>query len=268
VITGGSSGLGAEFARCAAADGHDLILVARQQERLEAVAAPLREAYGVKVTCRPLDLCDRGALEAFCEELRAGNVVVDAFVNNAGFALMGAFSDADPRRVAALVDVNIGAMSLLLRAVLPGMVARRKGKVLNVASLAAYQPGPGAAEYFASKAYVKSLSEAVAHEVRGTGVKVLTLCPGPVNTPFARSSGLASTWLYSGLLGLETPARVANLAWKRVEHGSSTLVPGYIPKTLAVLSTVIPDFIRLRLTRFSTTEKGAGDPAIATQRCS
>ncbi len=256
LITGGSAGLGAAFARCAAADGHDLVLVARGLERLEALATSLRSTYGVAVTCHGIDLSDRTALLAFCADIRAGRLKADVFVNNAGSGIAGAFSAADPDALAKLVDLDVTAASLLLQAVLPGMLARGSGKVLNVASLAGYQPGPGAAAYAAAKAYLRSLSIAVAHEVRGTGVQVLTLCPGPIDTPFAESSGLRNTWLFSGLIGVEQPSRVADLAWRRLKGTSRVEIPGAVPKIMSVMGPLTPAFIGLRIASLLFSRRG------------
>ena len=184
LITGASAGLGAEFARQLSKRGHRLVLAARRKNRLDALAAELGNARPVEI-----DLAAPGAAAELIGNLRDSGETVDLLVNNAGFGLHGRFDKADPERLRQMVDHNCGTLTDLCRSVLPGMIERRSGAILNLASTAAFQPGPGMAVYFATKAYVLSLSEALHEEVRRFGVKVTALCPGPTRTEFGEVAG-------------------------------------------------------------------------------
>lgn len=239
VVTGASAGLGVCFARLAAKDGHALMLVARRAERLGALAAELRAAHGVHVECRAVDLGDRAQLDALLKEL--GRREVGTLVNNAGFGLRGRILRQDPAELAAMVDVNVTAVTLLARTVAPGMVARGNGGILNVASLAAYQPGPNMAVYYATKSYVLSFSEALWQELRRHGVRVTALCPGPTETEFAARAGAANTPLFAGR-GNSAPSAdsVAEAGWRALARGRRVVVPGFGQKVYAGLSAFLP----------------------------
>jgi short-subunit dehydrogenase len=187
LITGASAGLGAEFARQLSKRGYSLILAARRKERLDALAAELGNARTVEI-----DLGKSGSAAKLVADVAEHGERIDLLVNNAGFGLHGRFADSDPARLREMIDLNCGALTELCRAVLPGMVERRSGAILNVASTAAFQPGPGMAVYFATKAFVLSLSEALHEEVRKSGVKVSALCPGPTRTEFGEVAGFRS----------------------------------------------------------------------------
>ena len=184
LITGASAGLGVDFARQLSKRGHRLVLVARRIERLEALAAELGNARAIAI-----DLSGDGAVAALMANVEAAGEHVEMLINNAGFGLHGRFDEADPARLRQMIDLNCGALMELCRAVLPFMVERRSGAILNVASTAAFQPGPGMAVYFATKAFVLSLSEALHEEVKHFGVKVTALCPGPTRTEFGDVAG-------------------------------------------------------------------------------
>jgi short-subunit dehydrogenase len=184
LVTGASAGLGVEFARQLSRRGHRLVLAARRKERLDTLAAELGNARTVAI-----DLSARGAAAKLMKDIADAGERVELLVNNAGFGLHGRFDKADPKRLRQMVDLNCGTLTDLCRAVLPDMVERRSGGIINVASTAAFQPGPGMAVYFASKAYVLSLSEALHEEVRRFGVKVTALCPGPTRTEFGEVAG-------------------------------------------------------------------------------
>lgn len=186
LITGASAGLGEEFARQLSKRGHRLVLAARRKKRLDALAAELGNARAVAI-----DLAEPGAAEALIEDVAAAGETIELLVNNAGFGLHGRFDKADPKRLRQMIDLNCGALTELCRAVVPAMVERRSGAILNVASTAAFQPGPGMAVYFATKAFVLSLSEALHEEVARFGIKVVALCPGPTRTEFGEVAGFA-----------------------------------------------------------------------------
>jgi uncharacterized protein len=184
LITGASAGLGAEFARQLSKRGCRLVLAARRKDRLDSLAAELGHARSVEI-----DLSGEDAAAELIRNLSDAGETVDLLVNNAGFGLHGRFDKADPKRLRQMVDLNCGALTDLCREVLPAMVERRSGAILNVASTAAFQAGPGMAVYFATKAYVLSLSEALHEEVRRFGVRVTALCPGPTRTEFGEVAG-------------------------------------------------------------------------------
>ena len=179
VVTGASSGLGAELSRQLAALGHDLVVVARRQDRLEALAEELRRQHGVTVLVTPADLSKAAPRKRLVEALRASEKTVVGLCNNAGFGTFGRVLELDPRREAEMVALNVTAVHELTLAFVPAMVQRRAGAILNVASLAAFQPLPDMATYAATKAFVQSFSEALHAELAGTGVSCTTLCPGP-----------------------------------------------------------------------------------------
>nr|WP_307724256.1 SDR family oxidoreductase [Cellulomonas hominis] len=189
VVTGASSGIGTEFARRFAARGHDLVLVARREDRLRALAADLEAEHGVTATVLPVDLADPAGPQAVLDGLRSRGLYADALVNSAGFGTYGPFAEEDPARVAEELQVNVVALTLLSRLLLPDLAASRAGVLVNVASTAAYQPGPSFAVYAASKAYVRSLTEALWQEHRGTRLRVLALAPGPAETEFFDVAG-------------------------------------------------------------------------------
>lgn len=179
LVTGASAGLGVEFARQLSGEGAGLVLVARRGERLEALAAELGNARAVA-----MDLSQVGAAERLLANVDAAGEHVDCLINNAGFGAAGSTAAIEPVRLRQMVDLNCGLLTDLSRLVLPGMLKRGRGGILNVASTAAFQPGPGAAVYFATKAYVLSFTEALHEEVRSDGIHVTALCPGPTATEF------------------------------------------------------------------------------------
>jgi short-subunit dehydrogenase len=189
LITGASSGIGAEFAKRLAEDGLDLVLVARSEDKLEELAASIRRATRRAVTVLVRDLGRPGAAEELVAECAARGIEVDFLLNNAGFGTHGRVADADPARLAAEIQLNCVALTELSARFLPAMVARRRGTIVNVASSGAFQPLPQMAVYGATKAYVLSFTEALWQETRGTGVRVLAQCPGPTDTAFFDVAG-------------------------------------------------------------------------------
>ncbi len=178
LITGASAGLGAEYAKLFAADKHDLVLVARRRDRLEALARELQSAHGVKARVVTADLAARDGASRVVDEVGRLGLEIEFLVNNAGFGTSGAFVELDVGRELEMIQVNVTALVTLTRAFLPGMVARRRGRILNVGSTAGFPPGPFMAVYYASKAFVNSFTEALWYELRGTGVTATVSCPG------------------------------------------------------------------------------------------
>src|SRR6476646_2219907 len=195
LITGASGGIGLELARQFAAHGHDVVLTARHRDTLEAVAGTIEGKYGVKVTVIAEDLTDPDAPQRLFDAIAAENIDIHFLVNNAGFGLGGEFVDTDVRRELEMVQVNIVALIQLTKMYLPAMIKRRSGHVLNLASTAAFQPGPLMSVYYASKAFILSFSEALDEELRNSGVSVTCLCPGATATNFAETAGVGNSKL-------------------------------------------------------------------------
>jgi uncharacterized protein len=249
LITGASGGIGAELAREFAARGHDLILVARSESALAALSATLRSQYGAAVRPIAMDLSGPGAAERLWEEADAGNGAVDVLVNNAGVGVYGPLAQADPRALASMIELNVATLTALTRLALPDMLRRKSGRILNVASLAAYQPGgPGMAAYYASKAYVLSFTKGLAAELRGSGVTVTALCPGPVKTDFEKRFGAAQARMYRTSAGPDAAA-VARAAYHGLMRGRTVVVPGLMAKILAVAGELPPRRIALEVNR-------------------
>ena len=224
LVTGASGGIGEHLARRFASAGFDVVLVARREDRLQALADELAKGHGVRATAVPANLADPDAPRAVMSQVEATGLEVDVLVNNAGFAVNGPFAETPERAELDLLQVNIVALVHLTKLVLPGMLARRKGRVLNVASTAAFMPGPLMATYYASKAFVLSFSEAIANEVEGTGVTVTALCPGATETGFARAAGAQNSELFrSGAMDVET---VAKAGFEAAMAGRRVVIPG------------------------------------------
>lgn len=250
LITGASSGIGMEFARLLAADGHDLILVARRTERLDRLAAELKAAHAIAVSVLPKDLAQPMAAEQLWEAIRDGGHVVDVLINNAGVATSGAFAETDPRATETMLQLNVIALTALTRCVLPAMLQRRRGTILNVASLAGFQPGgPGMAAYYASKSYVLAFSRALARELRGSGVTVTALCPGPTHTEFEAVSGAGRLRMFRWLPPMAA-SEVAVAGLRAMRAGRVTAIPGLLNKLLAFGGELPPRRIALEINRF------------------
>lgn len=224
VVTGASSGIGTELARVAAAEGgRALLLVARSAGPLDSLAAELA-ARGTEAHAVPLDLAAPDATAALGLALASRGLACEVLVNNAGYGLMGPATRLDPARQLGILDLNLRAAAALALAALPGMVARGRGGVLNIASVAGYLPGPGMAFYYASKAGLRSLSEALWQETRGTGVTVCCACPGPVRTPFLALAGAREARLFR-MMPKADPRRVAERCWRGFRAGRRIVLP-------------------------------------------
>jgi len=233
LVTGASGGIGEQFARLFAAHHHDLILVARIEDKLQSLSAELARAHGIQSRSLAADLADPAAPPRLFEALQG--VAIDALVNNAGFGARGAFAEIGYQVEARMIQVNVAALAHLTRLFLPGMLARRAGKILNVASTAAYVPGPFMAVYYASKAFVLSFSEAVAEEVQGSGVTVTALIPGPTETNFAATAGNQDSRLFR-TAAVMSAAAVARVGFDGLMAGKRVAIAG-ISNKLTVFST-------------------------------
>ena len=228
LVTGASSGIGRELAICCAAGGHDLVLVARHEDVLRALAVELEARHGAASLVLPLDLARPEAPGELHRELERRSLAIDVLVNNAGFAIHGPLAGADLTAASELMQVNMVALTLLTRLFLPGMLARGRGRIMNVASTAAFQPGPYMAIYYASKAYVLSFTHALAEELRGTGVTATTLCPGPTTTGFQARAGLRGVPLFTRSILLSgSAAEVAAAGYRAMMAGKREIVPGF-----------------------------------------
>lgn len=201
LITGASAGLGEKFARALAAQGHDVILTARRTGRLDALAKQVGDEFGRQAHVIAADLAAPGAVAALMAEIGRRGLVVDTLVNNAGFGARGPFAELGGAMQVQMIDLNCRALVELSHAVLPGMVERRAGGILNIASTAAFQPGPWMAVYYASKAFVLSFSEGLHDEVKAHGVRVACLCPGATKTEFADVADMGGTRLFKMFAG-------------------------------------------------------------------
>ena len=242
LVTGASAGLGAEFARQLAAKGERLVLVARRRERLDELAAALGNARAVA-----MDLSEPGAAARLMADLEQHGDTVELLVNNAGFGLAGQFAELDGDRQREMIDLNCGALAELAHAVLPGMMTRKAGGILNVASTAAFQPGPGMAVYFATKAFVLSFSEALHDEAEPHGVKISCLCPGPTRTEFRSVSGFDPKGRLAKLSA--DAASVVAAGLRGFERNQAVVVPGLSNKMIAQAHRLLPRTVMRRAAR-------------------
>jgi hypothetical protein len=233
LVTGASGGLGEEFARLFAADGHDLVLVSRDAARLNALKDDLAARHGVRVDALPLDLSRPGAAESVRASLGPRAEEVGFLINNAGFGTFGPFASLDAATELAEIQLNVVTLTHLTRLFLPDMLARKRGRILNVASTAAFQAGPLMAVYYATKAYVLSFSEALANELKGSGVTVTCLCPGPTRTRFMERAGMGESRLYTSRAVMMEAAAVARKGYRALLKGRTLVIPGALNKLLA-----------------------------------
>jgi short-subunit dehydrogenase len=223
LITGASGGIGYELAKIFARDHHNLILVARSADKLAQVAREL-QAHGVTVKIVALDLAAPIAPKFLFDQLQSEKISVDILVNNAGFGVHGQFAEMPEAEILGQIDLNIRALTELTRLFLPPMIARRSGRVMNVASTAGFQPGPLIAVYYATKAYVISFSEAIANELHGTGVIVTCFCPGATHTGFADRAGIEKSRLFQ--LGAMSAQKVARDGYRAMMRGRTLAISG------------------------------------------
>jgi len=248
LITGASGGIGAELARLFAANGHDLVLVARSEQKLQAIAGELASAHGIHARVVADDLADSGAPPRIFAALERQDIAIDVLVNNAGFGARGAFAEIDYAVEASMLQVNVAAVVHLTRLFLPAMLTRRNGKILNVASTAAFVPGPFMAVYYASKAFVLSFSDAIAEETRGTGVSVTALIPGPTATSFAATAGSQDTSLFRKGTVMDA-ATVAQVGYNGLMAGKRVAIAGVSNKLTAFSTRLAPRATLAKITR-------------------
>lgn len=246
LITGPSSGIGMELARLFAADGSQLILVSRNAAKLEALATELREGHKITVHVLPTDLSLPGAAQQVFDAVTKLGLTVDVLVNNAGFGHHAKFQDVPLATYTENIQVNVTALTELTHLCLPGMLARRLGRILNVGSTASFQPGPNAAVYFATKAYVRFFSEALSEELRGSGVTVTCLCPGPTKTGFGERSAMDQAPLFKTSMDA---GAVARAGYRAMRSGRTRIITGLGNWLLAFSSKLSPDWIVRKVTQ-------------------
>ena len=254
LITGASTGIGREFAHICARDGYDLILTARSLPQLDSLASEIRESTGRSVQTIARDLSDAAAPGELYDEVSRAAAPVDVLINNAGFGLVGRFWELDEADQLEMIRLNIGALTHLTRLFLPEFIQRRHGGILNVASTAAFQPGPLMAVYYATKSYVVSFSEAIHNEAREFGITVTTLCPGPTRTQFDKRAGASATRLFKS--GRAMDARlVAEIGWDAFKRGKSLVTAGRLNALMAFFTRFAPrQFTASMARRFSEAE--------------
>jgi len=232
LITGASGGIGYELAKLMSKECDTLILVARNGERLNEVKKELERASPVMLKTFQANLASEEAVEEIYRELENSHIAVDILINNAGFGDYGFFVDTDWKKASDMIAVNISAVTHMTKLFAKGMIERKNGKIMNVASTAAFQPGPLMAVYYASKAYVLSFSESLANELKGSGVTVTALCPGPTATGFAAAANIKNTRLFK-LLKPATAADVARFGYEAMMKGHTIAVQGMLNRLLA-----------------------------------
>ena len=237
LITGASSGIGLEFAKVFAANKTNLVLVARSEDKLNQLATQLRSDFGITVKVIVADLSQMEQVFQVYNTCKTANIQINYLVNNAGFGSYGFFVESDWKKTEEMIDLNIKSLTLLSRLFGSDMVANKAGKILNVASTAAFQPGPTMAVYFATKSYVLFLSEAMSNELKGTGVTVTCLCPGATESGFMVAAAMDDSALFKNRK-LPTSAAVALFGYKAMMKGKMTVIHG-------IMNYLIANSIRL-----------------------
>lgn len=248
LITGASSGIGYELAQLFAGDRYNLVLVARSADQLNQIANEFQKQFGILVKIIPLDLSLSDAPEKVFRELQTERIEIDVLVNNAGFATYGFFAEADLNTELKMMQLNMVALTHLTKLFLKQMVARHEGKILNIASTAAFQPGPLMAVYYATKAYVLSFSEAIANELQGTGVTVTALCPGPTESGFQARANMKESKLVSGKRIMEAKT-VALIGYQGLMNNRAVVIPGLKNQLLALSIRFTPRNLVTKIVR-------------------
>ncbi len=248
LITGASSGIGRELARLYASDGARLVLIARSEDKLCQLADELAAKYGAEAQVMPADLSRPASPREIVEALAQRHIDVDVLVNDAGFGARGSVAGLGVERQLDMIEVNVAALTQLTALLLPGMLERRRGAILNVASTAAFQPAPHQAVYGATKAYVLSLTQALAEEVRGSGVRVSCLAPGPTDTGWAAQAGMLGTRLFRR--GVMDAGRVARAGHDGLQQGKTLVIPGLRNRILAFSVRLSPRVVVTKVSAY------------------
>lgn len=244
LITGATSGIGYELAKLYASDGYNLILVSRNVERLKTVEKKL-QLYNVDIKILSVDLSNDNSANDIVSFVNKENLSINILINNAGIGSFGYFNEIDEKREIELIHININALTKLTKYFLPQMIKKNHGGIMNVASTAAFCAGPKMATYYASKAYVLNLTEAISEEVNGSGVKVSCLCPGPVKTDFQGKAGIKKS--EKAKKYLMEANEVANIAYKEFNRGKVIIIPGFKNKLLVISTKLLPRSISRKI---------------------
>ncbi|MCK4661639.1 MAG: SDR family oxidoreductase [Bacteroidales bacterium] len=239
LITGASRGIGYELAKLFVKDSYNLVLIARSKDKLKEIKEEFSKKYNVDILIIVKDLSVPNAAIEIFNEIEKQEIIIDVLVNNAGIGDFGLFNNENLLKISQMMQINIITLTELTKLFLKGMVERKKGKILNVSSLAAFQSGPYMAVYYASKAYVQSFSEAIASELKGTGVTVTTLCPGPTKSGFQHEVGSKNSNL-AKLNLLSSSEEVAKDAYKALFAGKKVVIPGFFNTSLVNTAKIIP----------------------------
>ena len=247
LVTGASDGLGKEFAKSLAAKGYHTVLVSRNDKKLASLKDEI-VASGGKADIIITDLSQRDAPEMIMKQLDESGVIIHTLINNAGLGDHGDFISSDVQMQQDIIEVNILALTKLTRLLLVHMNQLNGGLVINVGSTAGFQPGPFMSVFFASKSYVLSFSEALRNELKGSGIQVCCLCPGPINTPFLKNSNMQASNVIRSIKPM-SPERVVEEAWKGVLKNRSIIIPGFINKTFSYVHRFLPRNLVTHLSR-------------------
>lgn len=242
LITGATSGIGYELAKLFAKDNYNLIIVSRNQQQLDITAKELQE-NGIDVITFAKDLFNRNEVFSLCEDVKLTGIQVDVLVNDAGQGAYGLFQDNDIERELKIIDLNIGALTILTKHFLKEMVARNDGKILNLASIASETPGPWQAVYHGTKAYVLSLTEAIREEVKDTNINVTALLPGATDTDFFNKAGMQNAKIVQDKESLSNPADVAKDGYDALMSGDDKIISGFKNKVMVGMSHITPDTV-------------------------
>jgi uncharacterized protein len=248
LITGASGGIGLELAKLFAADGNNLILVARSENKLKELAAQLEQQYKIVAHVLAKDLANYHTAKEIADWCSNNKITVDYLVNNAGFGDFGFFHESDWAKQEQMINLNITTLTYLTHLFLPGMVQRKTGKVLNVASSAAFQPGPTMSVYYATKAYVLHFSEAIANELNGTGVTVTAFCPGAFESGFQAAAAMEESKLVKGKK-LPSSLEIATYGYRQMQKGKMVAIPGLMNKIMANSVRFSPRWLVLKMVR-------------------
>jgi uncharacterized protein len=248
LITGASLGIGLEFARTFAAAKNNLVLVARNEEKLKTLAAELQTSFGITVKVIAADLSNMQEVQKVYDTCKAENITVDYLINNAGFGDFGLFQDSNWDKTEQMIDLNIKSLTKMCRLFIPDMVVRKAGKILNVASTAAFQPGPTMAVYYATKSYVLFFSEAIYNELQGTGVSVTCLCPGATESGFFKAAAMEESNLVKGKK-LPTSKEVALFGYNAMMKNKMMVIHGLMNTIMATSIRFTPRKLVLAIVR-------------------
>ena len=258
LITGASSGFGEEFARQYAAQGHSLVLVARRLDRLQALAETLRRQYGIDVVVEQVDLSDIGAVVQLHRRLREQNIAIDILINNAGHGLQGPFVDSPLEATLAMVQLDVASLTAITHVFAQDMRARRRGRILLVASLLAYQGVQNFAVYAAAKAFVLRLGEALHRELKRDGITVTTLCPGLSDTGFAAAAQMKISPMLK--LMMMQPAPVVRTGIRALQAGRISVVPGWANKAMVIMTWATPRWLHQAILSHAMNRSDSPEP--------